>query len=52
MRGVLRARIRCAITLISLLSIAVLQPRATSLDPIGDLAYGNLHDPVRGLCGD
>jgi hypothetical protein len=51
-RGVLRVRIRCAITLISLLSIVVLWPGDASFDPLKDLAYGGLHDPVCGLYGD
>jgi hypothetical protein len=50
--GILRARTQCAITLISPLSTAILCPGATSLDPLGDVAYGGLHDPVRGLYGD
>jgi hypothetical protein len=51
-RGVLRARIQCAITLISLLSVAVLWLGAASLDPLGDLAYGGFCDPVRDLYVD
>jgi hypothetical protein len=51
-RGILRARIQCAITPISSLSALVLWPRAESLDPLRDLAYGGLHDPVRSLYGD
>jgi hypothetical protein len=50
--GVLRARIWGAITLICPLSAAVLWPGAASLDPHGDLTYGSLHNPVRGLHGD
>jgi hypothetical protein len=52
MRSILRARIQCAITPISLLSTVVLRPGAESLDPLGDLASDSLHDPVRGLYGD
>jgi hypothetical protein len=50
--GVLCARIQCAITSISLLSVAILRPGASSLDPLGDLGYGGFHDPMRGLYGD
>jgi hypothetical protein len=49
--NVLRVRIWCAITLISSLCVAVLQPRAASLNPLGDLAYCGLRDPVQGLHG-
>jgi hypothetical protein len=44
--GVLRARIRCAITLIPPLSAAILWPKTTSLDPLGDLTYDSLRDPM------
>jgi hypothetical protein len=52
MLGILQVRIRCAIAMISPLSLAVLCPGAASLDALGDLAYGNLRDPVQGLYGD
>jgi hypothetical protein len=45
-RDVLRARILCAIPLISPLLIAVLWLGAASLDSFEDLAYGGLHDLV------
>jgi hypothetical protein len=44
--GVLRARIWCAITLISPLLVAVLWLGAASLDSFRDLAYGGLRDPM------
>jgi hypothetical protein len=44
--GILRVRIWCTTTLISLLSTIVLQLVAASLDSLGDLAYGDLRDPV------
>jgi hypothetical protein len=52
MHDVLRVRICCAITPISLLSAAVLWPGAASLNSLGDLAFGRLCDPMRGLYGD
>jgi hypothetical protein len=42
-------RIRYAITLISLLVAAVLRSGTASLDPLEDLAYGGLRDPMGGL---
>jgi hypothetical protein len=44
--NVLRAGVRCAITLISLLFAAVLWPGAASLDPLEDLAHSVLCDHV------
>jgi hypothetical protein len=41
----------CAITPIFPPSIAVLWPGATSFDPLEDLAYGGLRDPMRVLYG-
>jgi hypothetical protein len=49
--GVLQAKIWCAITPISSPSAAVLWPGATSFDPLEDLAYGGLRDPMRVLYG-
>jgi hypothetical protein len=46
MCSVLRVRIRCAITPISLLFATILCPRAASLDPLRDLAHGCRHDPM------
>jgi hypothetical protein len=46
---VLRVGIWCAITSISSLPAAVLWLGATSLDSIGERAYGGIHDPVQGL---
>jgi hypothetical protein len=51
MSGILRDWIWYAITSISLLSTAVLWPRATSLDSFRDLAYSGFHDPMQGLHG-
>jgi hypothetical protein len=45
-RSILRARIGCAIPLISLLLAAVLRLGPASFDSFGDLAYGDLRDPV------
>jgi hypothetical protein len=52
MRGVLRVRIWCAVTLISLLVAAVLRLGAASLGSFRDPAYSGLRDPERGLHGD
>jgi hypothetical protein len=49
MHNIIRARIHCAITLISLLSVAVLWLGVASLDPLRDHAYGGFCDSVRGL---
>jgi hypothetical protein len=51
-RGVLRVGIQCAITLIPSLTAAALWPGAAQSNPLVDLAYRNLRDPVRGLHGD
>jgi hypothetical protein len=50
--NVLRAGIWCAITSISLLFVVVLWLGTSSLDPLEDLTYGSLIDPVRGLYDD
>jgi hypothetical protein len=50
-RGVLRARIQCAITLVPPLIAAVLWPRVAQSDPLGDLTYCDLCDSVGGLHG-
>jgi hypothetical protein len=44
--GILQAGVRRAITPISPLFAAVLWPGAASFDPLGDLAYSGLCDPV------
>jgi hypothetical protein len=49
---VLCAGIWCAITQISPLVATVLWLGTAALDPLGDLAYGGLCDPIRGLYGD
>jgi hypothetical protein len=50
--GVLQWRVRCAITLISLLLAIVLWLGAASHDFLGDPTYGGLRDPVRSQYGD
>jgi hypothetical protein len=52
MHDILRAGIWCAITPISLLFVVVLWLGTSSLDPLKDLTYGSLIDPVRGLYDD
>jgi hypothetical protein len=49
--GVLRARIWCAVTLISPLAAVILWLGAASLGSFRDTAYSGLHDPMRGLYG-
>jgi hypothetical protein len=44
--AILRAGVWCAITPISPLSAIVMWPRATTLDPLRDLAHGGLCDLV------
>jgi hypothetical protein len=44
--GILRAGIRCAVTLIPPLIVATQQPGATQSDPLGDLAHHVLRDSV------
>jgi hypothetical protein len=51
MHAILQARIRYALTLISPLAAIVLWSGAASLDPLEDLAYDGLRDPVQGLYG-
>jgi hypothetical protein len=50
--GIVRARIWCAFTSISLLAVVVLWLGAASLDSFRNPAYSGLLDPVRGLHGD
>jgi hypothetical protein len=49
---ILQAGIRYTITLVPLLIITVLRPRAAHPDPLKGLAYSGLHDSVWGLAGD
>jgi hypothetical protein len=46
LHGILRMRVRCAITLISPLSAAILCSRIAPLDPLGDLAHSGFCDPM------
>jgi hypothetical protein len=48
MCNILRARMHCAVTLISPFVTAVLWIGAASFDSFRDPAYGSHHDPVRG----
>jgi hypothetical protein len=52
MHGVLRVRIWCAFTSISLLAAVVLWLGAAPLDSFRDPTYSGLRDPMRGLYGD
>jgi hypothetical protein len=49
---ILRARVQCAITLISPLFATVLWPGTAPPDSLGDPRHNDLCDPMRGLHGD